>query len=69
MPDIGAIDMRSVLRVTHLWSHDHHRSAITTQSVEGQVPKQNIGLMGYCRQTDCPAGSGQLVMSGNLVEI
>ena len=44
-------------------------NALTARSVEGRVPKRNIGLMGYRRQTDCPADSGQIVTNGKLVEI
>jgi len=44
-------------------------NSLTARSVEGRVPNRNIGLVGYHRQADCPADSGQLVTSGKLVEI
>ena len=44
-------------------------NSLTARSVEGRVPKRNIGLVGYRRQTDCPADLGQLVTSGKLLEI
>ena len=61
--------MRSVLRVARLWSRYRLGNALTARSVEGRVPKRNIGLVRYRRETDCPADSGQLVTSGKLVEI
>ena len=44
-------------------------NGLTARSVEGRVPKRNIGLVRYRRETDCPADSGQLVTSGKLLEI
>jgi hypothetical protein len=61
--------MRSVLRVARLWSRYRLGNALTARSVEGRVPKRNIGLVRYRRETDCPADSGQLVTSGKLLEI
>ena len=61
--------MRSALRVARLWSRYRLGNGLTARSVEGRVPKRNIGLVGYRRQTDCPADSGQLVASGKLVQI
>ena len=52
-----------------MWSQDRLSNALTTRSVEGRVPKRNIGLLRYRRETDCPADSGQLVLSGKLVKI
>ena len=45
------------------------RNGLTARSVEGRVPKRNVGLVRYRRETDCPADSGQLVASGKLVQI
>ena len=61
--------MRSVLRVEAIPLPQTGGNGLTARSVEGRVPKRNIGLVGYRRQTDCPADSGQLVASGKLVEI
>ena len=62
-------DMRSVFRVARLWSWYRLGNALTARSVEGRVPKPNIGLVRYRRETDCPADSGQLVTRGKLLEI
>ena len=55
--------------VARLWSQYRLGNGLTARSVEGRVPQRNIGLVGYHRQTDCPADSGQLVVSGKLVQI
>ena len=57
---------------------DHHASSCSpirwlgsqcNLTSHAELGPQNIGLVGYCRETDCPADSGQLVMSGKLLEI
>ena len=43
-------------------------NALTAPSVEGRVPKRNIGFLRYHRQTDCPSTAWQLGASGKLVK-
>ena len=79
----GAVDWCSISETGPIsgWISDHHKrgprlwsryrlgNTLTARSVEGRVPKRNIGPVRYRRQADCPADSGQLVASGKLVQI